>query len=160
MARFAQYAMVAAEEALGDAGWSPTKGEDLVQTVCGESVCHVTKLTFVEGVYIGSGIGSLDDVYDTTLAYDKGVCIILQNQKNYPNKPQGYKKVSPLFVPRLLINLAAGHISMRFQFKVCKPPPPYFLPVGGVAQTHHRAPITQPRQLVRPAPTASATQRA
>lgn len=23
---------------------------------------------------MGSGIGSLDDVYDTTIAYDKGVC--------------------------------------------------------------------------------------
>ena len=34
MARFAQYAMVAAEEALKDAGWSPTKEEDLEATVC------------------------------------------------------------------------------------------------------------------------------
>lgn len=33
-------------------------------------------------------------------------------------RSQGYRKVSPLFVPRLLINLAAGHISMRFGFKV------------------------------------------
>jgi hypothetical protein len=53
-------------------------------------------------VYIGSGIGNLDDIVKTAVDYDKG----------------GYKKVSPLFVPRLLINLAAGHISMRFGFKV------------------------------------------
>jgi hypothetical protein len=56
----------------------------------------------IQGVYIGSGIGNLDDIVKTAIDYDKG----------------GYKKVSPLFVPRLLINLAAGHISMRFGFKV------------------------------------------
>lgn len=33
MARFAQYAMVAAEEALEDAGWAPNKEEDLEATV-------------------------------------------------------------------------------------------------------------------------------
>ncbi|CAD0042517.1 unnamed protein product [Aureobasidium pullulans] len=54
------------------------------------------------GVYIGSGIGSLDDAYNTAVEFEKGF---------------GYKKVSPLFVPRLLINLAAGHISMRYGFK-------------------------------------------
>ncbi|KAF2248370.1 3-oxoacyl-synthase-like protein [Trematosphaeria pertusa] len=85
MARFAQYAMVASTEALSDAGWAPKAEDDLEAT----------------GVYMGSGIGSLDDVYDTTVAYEKG----------------GYKKVSPLFVPRLLINLAAGHVSMRYGFK-------------------------------------------
>ncbi|KAL6704856.1 Mitochondrial beta-keto-acyl synthase [Coniothyrium glycines] len=84
MARFAQYAMVASEEALRDANWIPKNEQDLEAT----------------GVYMGSGIGSLDDVYDTTVAYEKG----------------GYRKVSPLFVPRLLINLAAGHISMRYGF--------------------------------------------
>jgi hypothetical protein len=26
-----------------------------------------------QGVYLGSGIGSLDDVYDTTVAFEKGV---------------------------------------------------------------------------------------
>ncbi|KAF2875296.1 3-oxoacyl-synthase-like protein [Massariosphaeria phaeospora] len=85
MARFTQYAMVASQEALDDAGWLPETEEDLEAT----------------GVYIGSGIGSLDDIYDTTVAFENG----------------GYRKVSPLFVPRLLINLAAGHVSMRFGFK-------------------------------------------
>jgi len=60
MARFAQYAMVASEEALDDSGWFPKKEEDLEST----------------GVYMGSGIGSLDDVYDTTVAYEKGVRVI------------------------------------------------------------------------------------
>ncbi|KAH6625794.1 3-oxoacyl-synthase-like protein [Boeremia exigua] len=85
MAKFAQYAMVASEEALNDAGWTPTTEDELEAT----------------GVYIGSGIGSLDDAYNTAIAFEKG----------------GHRKVSPLFVPRLLINLAAGHISMRYGFK-------------------------------------------
>jgi 3-oxoacyl-(acyl-carrier-protein) synthase len=33
MARFAQYAMVASEEALSDAGWYPNKEDDLEATV-------------------------------------------------------------------------------------------------------------------------------
>jgi hypothetical protein len=31
-----------------------------------------TWLTIEKGVYMGSGIGSLDDVYDTTVAFEKG----------------------------------------------------------------------------------------
>ncbi|KAK8235399.1 3-oxoacyl-synthase-like protein [Phyllosticta capitalensis] len=85
MALFAQYAMAASQEALEDAQWQPKTDEESEAT----------------GVYIGSGIGSFDDVYETSVAYEKG----------------GYRKVSPLFVPRLLINLAAGHISMRFGLK-------------------------------------------
>ncbi|KFX94349.1 hypothetical protein V490_04390, partial [Pseudogymnoascus sp. VKM F-3557] len=52
------------------------------------------------GVCLGSGIGNFEEIYDTSITYHKG----------------GYKKVSPLFVPKLLINLAAGHISMRHSF--------------------------------------------
>ncbi|KAF2138235.1 uncharacterized protein K452DRAFT_311602 [Aplosporella prunicola CBS 121167] len=85
MARFTQYAMAAAQEALEDAEWAPQRDADLEST----------------GVYIGSGIGNFDEVYDTSVAYEKG----------------GYKKVSPLFVPKLLINLGAGHISMRYGFR-------------------------------------------
>jgi 3-oxoacyl-[acyl-carrier-protein] synthase II len=85
MALFAQYAVAATHEALQDAGWRPTAREDLEMT----------------GVCLGSGIGNLDECYNTSVAFEKG----------------GYKKVSPLFVPRLLINLAAGHVSIRYGFK-------------------------------------------
>ncbi|PYH68800.1 putative beta-ketoacyl synthase (Cem1) [Aspergillus vadensis CBS 113365] len=84
MARFAQYAMAASEEALEDSGWKPTDFEQREAT----------------GVCLGSGIGNFDEIYDTVVAYDKG----------------GYRKVSPLFVPKLLINLGAGHISMKYGF--------------------------------------------
>lgn len=85
MALFAQYAIASAHEALNDAGWHPTSNEDLEAT----------------GVTIGSGIGNLDEAYNTSVAFHTS----------------GYRKVSPLFVPKLLINLAAGHISIRYGFK-------------------------------------------
>lgn len=85
MALFAQYAIASAHEALDDAGWHPTSNDDLEGT----------------GVTIGSGIGNLDEAYNTSVAFHTS----------------GYRKVSPLFVPKLLINLAAGHISIRYGFK-------------------------------------------
>ncbi|KAK3692918.1 3-oxoacyl--synthase [Podospora appendiculata] len=85
MSKFTQYAIAATEMALDDAGWRPSSTQDLEMT----------------GVCLGSGIGNLDDLYTTSLAYEK----------------DGYKKVSPLFVPKILINLAAGHISMRHGFR-------------------------------------------
>ncbi|KAK5118334.1 hypothetical protein LTR62_002847 [Meristemomyces frigidus] len=85
MALFAQYAIASAHEALLDAEWQPTSQADLEAT----------------GVTIGSGIGNLDEAYNTSVAFSQG----------------GYRKVSPLFVPRLLINLAAGHVSIRYGFK-------------------------------------------
>ncbi|AEO69409.1 uncharacterized protein THITE_2119781 [Thermothielavioides terrestris NRRL 8126] len=85
MSTFAQYAVAAAEMALRDAGWSPTSPEQQEMT----------------GVCLGSGIGNLDDIYATSVDFDRG----------------GYKKVSPLFVPKILINLAAGHIAMRYGFR-------------------------------------------
>ena len=48
---------------------------------------------------------------------------------NTLDRPQGPKRVSPLFVPKLLINLAAGHIAMKHGLKVCNhswaPMPPH-----------------------------------
>ncbi|KAJ5724952.1 hypothetical protein N7493_006680 [Penicillium malachiteum] len=54
----------------------------------------------VTGVCLGSGIGNFEEIYNTAVAYENG----------------GYKKVNPLFVPKLLINLGAGHISMKYGF--------------------------------------------
>lgn len=73
MAKFAQYAMVASEEALNDAGWAPKKEEDLETTVRRSASYWNAALTCLQGVYIGSGIGSLDDAYDTAVAFEKGV---------------------------------------------------------------------------------------
>lgn len=52
------------------------------------------------GVAVGSGIGGFDDAYDNAVAF----------------AAHGYKKVQPLFVPRLLANMGAGHISIRHGF--------------------------------------------
>ncbi|ROT40375.1 3-oxoacyl-synthase [Sodiomyces alkalinus F11] len=82
---FVQYAMASAQMALDDAGWNPTKDEDKAAT----------------GVCMGSGIGNLEEMYETSLAFQQ----------------DGYKKVSPLFVPKILINMAAGHISMKHGFQ-------------------------------------------
>ncbi|KAI0480870.1 putative 3-oxoacyl--synthase [Xylariaceae sp. FL0804] len=53
------------------------------------------------GVCLGSGIGDLHEQYETSLSFHQG----------------GYKKVSPLFVPKTLTNMAAGHIAMKYGFR-------------------------------------------
>jgi 3-oxoacyl-[acyl-carrier-protein] synthase II len=58
------------------------------------------------GVVIGSGIGNFDEIYDTAAAYASAA-----------SPASAYKKVSPLFVPRLLLNMAAGHVSMKYGFQ-------------------------------------------
>ncbi|KAL2428499.1 3-oxoacyl-[acyl-carrier-protein] synthase, mitochondrial [Exophiala dermatitidis] len=92
-ATFAQYGLAAAAEALQDAGFDRGHGKGLDLDLDPE----------MTGVCLGSGIGNLEELYATSVAYH-------QAGKNY-------HKVHPLFVPRLLINLAAGHISMRYGFK-------------------------------------------
>ncbi|KAK7418819.1 Mitochondrial beta-keto-acyl synthase [Neonectria punicea] len=85
MSKFTQYAVAASSMALEDAGWEPSTQEDLEAT----------------GVCLGSGIGNLDEIYETSLSHHQ----------------DGYKKVSPLFVPKILINMAAGHIAMKHGFQ-------------------------------------------
>ncbi|KAJ3190450.1 Mitochondrial beta-keto-acyl synthase [Gaertneriomyces sp. JEL0708] len=48
------------------------------------------------GVCFGSGIGSLDDIESTSKSFNE----------------QGLRRVSPFFIPRILINLPAGHIAL------------------------------------------------
>lgn len=57
MARFTQFAIAATEMALDDSGWRPHKPEDKEAT----------------GVCLGSGIGNLEELYNTSIAYDKAV---------------------------------------------------------------------------------------
>ena len=52
------------------------------------------------GVLVGSGIGGLDG--------------IRQSAENLAKSP---RKISPFFIPSCLINLASGHISIKYNFK-------------------------------------------
>jgi 3-oxoacyl-[acyl-carrier-protein] synthase II len=53
------------------------------------------------GVMIGSGIGGLPQISETAQVVST----------------QGPRRVSPFFIPASLINLASGHVSIRYQFK-------------------------------------------
>lgn len=53
------------------------------------------------GVAIGGGIGSINDILEASHLVNK----------------QELRRLSPFFVPRILINMAAGHVSIRHGFK-------------------------------------------
>ncbi|MFQ6552828.1 beta-ketoacyl-ACP synthase II [Aestuariibius insulae] len=82
---FILFGIAAAEQAVRDAGWMPEDRESLERT----------------GVLIGSGIGGLNSIANTTL---------LMAEK-------GPRRVSPFFVPGALINLISGQVSIRYGFK-------------------------------------------
>jgi 3-oxoacyl-[acyl-carrier-protein] synthase II len=82
---FILYAMAAADEAVRDSGWAPEDEEDRKRT----------------GVIIGSGIGGLETIFDTSLELDA----------------KGPRRVSPFFIPGSLINLTAGNVAIRYGFK-------------------------------------------
>ncbi len=78
------YGMVAADEAIRDAGLIDYDGDkDRV------------------GVSIGSGIGGMETIYDT--------CIELHEN--------GPRHVSPFFIPKAIINMTAGHVSIKYGFR-------------------------------------------
>jgi 3-oxoacyl-[acyl-carrier-protein] synthase II len=83
--RFIVYGVAAASQAIEDSGWKPEDDESCYRT----------------GVMIGSGIGGLPNIYETS--------IILHTQ--------GARRVSPFFIPSCLINLTSGHVSIKYGFK-------------------------------------------
>ena len=87
MDRFIQLALVAAEEAVQDSGWLPASGTE-------EDRCRT-------GVMIGSGIGGLPTIYEASLLIAQGKT----------------RRISPFFIPSALINLASGHVSIKYGFK-------------------------------------------
>lgn len=83
--RFIVYGVAAAAQAVEDAGWLPEDEESKERT----------------GVMIGSGIGGLPNIYETSIIlYEKGP-----------------RRVSPFFIPSCLINLISGNLSIKYGFK-------------------------------------------
>lgn len=83
--RFVTLAVCAAVQAVEDSGWKPSTEEECERT----------------GVMIGSGIGGLPQIYETSVALDH----------------KGPRQVSPFFIPASLINIASGAVSIRYGFK-------------------------------------------
>lgn len=88
MDSFIHYGIAAAVQAVNDSGIST--GEEL-----GEEAS--TRI----GCVIGSGIGGLPMIENTHVEYTA----------------RGPRRISPFFVPASIINMTAGHVSMRFGFK-------------------------------------------
>jgi 3-oxoacyl-[acyl-carrier-protein] synthase II len=83
--RFIVFGLAAAQQAVEDSGWKPQDEEGLTRT----------------GVMIGSGIGGLQTIYETSLVL----------------KERGPRRVSPFFIPSALINLVSGQVSIKYGFK-------------------------------------------
>jgi 3-oxoacyl-[acyl-carrier-protein] synthase II len=84
---FIQYALIAAKEAINDANWNPLE------------LTEEERLR--SGVCIGSGIGSFEDSVNNAINFHTN----------------GYRKIQPLFIPRLLTNMASGNVSIKYGLK-------------------------------------------
>ena len=82
---FIIYAVAAADQALADSGWKADTPEKQEST----------------GVLIGSGIGGLSGIADTSILL----------------KEKGARRVSPFFIPGRIINLASGYVSIQHGLK-------------------------------------------
>ncbi len=83
--KFIIFGIAAAQQAVEDSGWMPQDEEGLNRT----------------GVMIGSGIGGLQTIYETSLTL----------------KERGPRRVSPFFIPSALINLVSGQVSIKYGFR-------------------------------------------
>lgn len=89
---FVDFALSAAKFALEDSQLLDVLGENKKENYLDNTRC---------GVAIGNGgIGSLHEIISS-----------------YRNREKSYKKLSPFFVPRTLINMAAGNVSIKFGLK-------------------------------------------
>lgn len=82
---FAQYALVAADQAYMDAGLNPDNFDP-----------------DRSGVIWGSGIGGLETFFKEVYNFAKG---------------DGTPRFNPFFIPKMIADIASGHISMRFGFR-------------------------------------------
>jgi 3-oxoacyl-[acyl-carrier-protein] synthase II len=82
---FIVFAKCAARQAIDDSGWHPKSYDEQTRT----------------GVLIGSGIGGLEGIADTSIVL----------------KEKGPRRVSPFFIPGRLINLASGYVSIEHGLK-------------------------------------------
>ena len=85
MDRFIHLGLVAAAQAMADSGYVPETEEE----------------KYAAGVMIGSGIGGLQTIYETSIMVHEGRA----------------KRVSPFFIPAALINLISGQVSIRYGLK-------------------------------------------
>lgn len=88
LGRFMQYAMVAADEAMADAGFALRDGAPDAGWPDPERL----------SVFVGSGIGGFPEIVEGAVEVYR----------------DGMRSVSPLFIPRSLINLATGHLAIRY----------------------------------------------
>ncbi len=100
MSRFQQFAMVAADEAVRDAGLTEVS-EELAPRV---------------GVIVGSGIGGIGTM-------EEQLALLAE---------RGPSRISPFLVPMMIVDLAAGHISIKYGFKGIN-----YAPVSACATGNH-----------------------
>ena len=88
--RFAQYALAAVHEAVASSGIDFKNDNNLDKRRC--------------GIIFGSGIGGIETLETEITKY----------KENNDNGGKGPSRVPPLYIPMLIANIAAGHISIKY----------------------------------------------